>query len=153
MKNKEKILQAATRLFAEQGFEATSTKQITAEIGVTEPLIYYHFEGKDDLFAEILKSTFLKYHCRLDAIENTADTQFEKLELLISLHFQFVKEFPYETYLIVSSCPAKMREPSHMCYKLISEQGRRLERIISECLKKEWLQGNFERFNSRPQPV
>ena len=60
MKNKDKILQAATRLFAEQGFEATTAKQITAEIGVTEPLIYYHFEGKDDLFAEILKSIFLR---------------------------------------------------------------------------------------------
>lgn len=48
MTNIETIVQVATRLFAEQGFEGTSTKQITLEVGVTEPLIYYHFEGKDD---------------------------------------------------------------------------------------------------------
>jgi AcrR family transcriptional regulator len=145
MKNKDKILQAATRLFAEQGFEATSAKQIAAEIGVTEPLIYYHFEGKDDLFAEILKATFLKYHCRLGGIGNKEDTQFEKLERLISFHFQFVKEFPHETYLIVSSCPAKLRESSHICAKLITEQGRRLERIISGCLKKGMASGEFRK--------
>ena len=145
MKNKEKILQAGTRLFAEQGFEATSAKQITAEIGVTEPLIYYHFDGKDDLFSEILKSTFVNYHRRLDVIDKPADSQFEILEQLISLHFQFVKEFPYETYLIVSSCPAKLRESSHICAKLISEQGRRLERIVSGCLKKGMASGEFRK--------
>ncbi len=87
MTNKGKIIQVATRLFAEPGFEAASSKQITSEIGVTEPLIYYHFDGKDDLFAEILKSTFGNYCRGLDSVDNPAETQFEKLERLISIHF------------------------------------------------------------------
>jgi len=44
---KQNIIQAAARLFAEQGFEGTTTLQIAHEADVTEPLIYYHFKGKD----------------------------------------------------------------------------------------------------------
>ena len=145
MTNKEKIIQVATRLFASQGFEGTSIKQITLEVGVTEPLIYYHFESKDDLFAEILKTTFAQYNRYLDSIEEPTVTNFEKLKRVISLHFKFVSDFPYETYLIVSSCPPKLREPSHICAKLIGDQGRRLERIISVLLKKGMASGEFRK--------
>jgi AcrR family transcriptional regulator len=145
MTNKEKILHVATRLFAVQGFYGTSIKQITLEVGVTEPLLYYHFDGKDDLFTDIIKTTFVQYHRSLDAIEEPAKTQFEKLERFISLHFKFVAEFPYETYLIVSACPAKLRESSHICANLIGDQGRRLERMISTCLKKGMASGEFRK--------
>jgi len=45
------------RLFASQGFEGTTTLQIAGEGGVTEPLLYYHFKGKDELFTHFLPPT------------------------------------------------------------------------------------------------
>jgi AcrR family transcriptional regulator len=40
MSKKTNILETAAALFAAQGFEATTTQQLAAEAGVTEPLIY-----------------------------------------------------------------------------------------------------------------
>ena len=48
MSNKEAILKSAARLFATQDFEGTTTVQIAAEACATEPLIFYHFQGKED---------------------------------------------------------------------------------------------------------
>jgi AcrR family transcriptional regulator len=46
---REQILDAARKLIARHGFEATSTKAIAAEAGVPSGLVFYYFETKDDL--------------------------------------------------------------------------------------------------------
>jgi len=40
---REQILEAATQLFARQGFQGTTTKQISDHTGVNEALIFRHF--------------------------------------------------------------------------------------------------------------
>ena len=57
MTKKQNIIQAANHLFAEQGFEDTTTLQIDNEADITEPLIYYHFKAKGELFSHILKTS------------------------------------------------------------------------------------------------
>lgn len=44
------ILQIASNLFMEYGYEAISLQQIAKECGVTKASIYYHFENKAQLF-------------------------------------------------------------------------------------------------------
>jgi AcrR family transcriptional regulator len=51
---KELILQTALRLFSEQGYEATPTNRIAKEAGVSEGLIFRHFENKEGLLSAIL---------------------------------------------------------------------------------------------------
>lgn len=46
------ILEAARRLFADQGFEGTSVREIAAAAGVTERTFYRYFEGKEGLLLE-----------------------------------------------------------------------------------------------------
>jgi AcrR family transcriptional regulator len=48
MSKRETILKTAARLFSTQGFEATTTLQLAREAGVTEPLIYYHFQKEKE---------------------------------------------------------------------------------------------------------
>jgi AcrR family transcriptional regulator len=65
VKKRQAIIDSATRLFGSIGFDATTTIEIANEAGVTEPLIYYHFEGKDDLFTQIISATFSEYFSAL----------------------------------------------------------------------------------------
>lgn len=51
----QQILDAALRLFAENGFAATTTKQIAQEVGVTEGLIFHYYPSKADLLRAITK--------------------------------------------------------------------------------------------------
>ncbi len=50
------ILNAAIDLFASRGFQGTTTREIAAAVGVTEPVLYQHFETKRALFDAILQS-------------------------------------------------------------------------------------------------
>ncbi|MFE1168075.1 TetR/AcrR family transcriptional regulator [Nocardiopsis sp. NPDC058789] len=49
----ERLLEAATRLFAEQGFESTSVQEVVAAAGVTKGAMYHYFGSKDDLLHEV----------------------------------------------------------------------------------------------------
>ena len=48
------ILQAATRLFAADGFHATSTRKIAAAAGVSEGTVFHYFSTKNALLLAIL---------------------------------------------------------------------------------------------------
>ena len=52
---REQILETALKLFAERGFDATSTKQIAKEVGVAEGLIFHYFPTKASLLTAILE--------------------------------------------------------------------------------------------------
>ena len=53
---REQILRVATRLFARQGFQGTTTKEIAHHAGVTEALIFRHFASKEDLYWAVIQS-------------------------------------------------------------------------------------------------
>src|SRR5215212_5338699 len=52
---RQQLVSVATRLFAERGYEATTTAAIAEAAGVTEPILYRHFENKQDLFVAIVR--------------------------------------------------------------------------------------------------
>jgi AcrR family transcriptional regulator len=52
---REQILEIATGLFARQGFQGTTTKQIAEGSGVTEALIFRHFPSKEELYWAVIQ--------------------------------------------------------------------------------------------------
>jgi len=50
-----RILSAAERLFAEHGYDSVSMPMIAQASGITAGAIYKHFEGKEDLFFEVVR--------------------------------------------------------------------------------------------------
>lgn len=51
---REQICRIAMRLFSERGFRGTTTKEIATAAGVSEAVIFKHFQNKDELYASIL---------------------------------------------------------------------------------------------------
>ena len=51
---KQRILDAAERLIADQGYAATSLRHIIAEAGVNLAAVHYHFGSKEDLLDELI---------------------------------------------------------------------------------------------------
>ncbi len=67
---RERILDAAERLFAEHGFAGTSHRQITAEAGVNLAAVNYHFGSKEELFlAAVLRRLEPVNRRRLEMLE------------------------------------------------------------------------------------
>jgi AcrR family transcriptional regulator len=51
---KKQLLEISMKLFSEQGFDGTSTREIAQAAGVNEALIFRHFRTKEDLFWAVL---------------------------------------------------------------------------------------------------
>ncbi len=147
MSTKKDLVKAVIPLFASQGYEATTTIEMARAADVTEPVIYYYFKNKEGLFSHILLETFEEYFNRLDALETETATQFEKLENLINLHFKFVDDFPDQIFIIVSTCPAKLKDSAHTCAQQTESQRLRLTNFISDCLEQGIKKGEFTKVN------
>jgi AcrR family transcriptional regulator len=51
---REQLITVARGLFAERGFEGTSIEEIAAQAGVSKPVVYEHFGGKEGLYAVVV---------------------------------------------------------------------------------------------------
>src|SRR5690606_12967266 len=65
---KQRILHAAKRLFATQGFDGTTVRQICEEASANVALVSYYFGGKEKVFEEVLR-TFVPVG-RVDELED-----------------------------------------------------------------------------------
>ena len=64
----ERLLAAASRLFAERGFALTSVQEIVEHAGVTKGAMYHYFSSKDDLLQQIYTRLLAVQSARLVAI-------------------------------------------------------------------------------------
>ena len=134
MEKRHAIIESATRLFGSIGFDATTTLEIANEADVTEPLIYYHFKGKHELFKISLDLAFNEYFSRLVELPKHTPTEFQKIANIIDLHFQIVDDLPEQMRMIITTCPAKLDDPDGSCQKNIKKARKIVVNYLSDCL-------------------
>jgi len=61
MSTKEKILDAALTLFAENGYDGTSVEQIANIVGIKAPSLYKHYRGKEEILNALIDSAEARY--------------------------------------------------------------------------------------------
>ncbi|RMF16172.1 MAG: TetR/AcrR family transcriptional regulator [Candidatus Dadabacteria bacterium] len=64
-----RIIDAAAKLFAERGFEATTVAAIAAACGIRAPSVLHHYESKENLFIEVLRQRVVERFLRDFRIE------------------------------------------------------------------------------------
>lgn len=57
----EQLVVAATALVEKKGHTALSLREVAAKVGVTEPALYRHYDGRDALLAEVALRGFLRF--------------------------------------------------------------------------------------------
>lgn len=99
----KKILYTAEKLFAEKGFDATSTRDIAKSAGVNVSMISYYFGSKEKLFEEIFKVRMKEGQSfAYEILENPQLNEWEKLIKIIGNYINRVKTLP-EFYSILQS--------------------------------------------------
>lgn len=61
MSTKEKILDAALTLFAENGYNGTSVEQIAKAVGIKAPSLYKHYKSKEGILNALIDSAEVRY--------------------------------------------------------------------------------------------
>lgn len=55
-RNRDRIVGAALDVFAHRGFDGATTAEVARRAGVTQPLVHYHFDTKDELWRAAVSS-------------------------------------------------------------------------------------------------
>ena len=73
--NRSLIVSAAYKLLAEEGYDATTMKEIANAAGVAPGLIHYYFSSKDQLLQEVLYAAGERYVNEVERCCNTLSPQ------------------------------------------------------------------------------
>jgi TetR/AcrR family transcriptional regulator len=95
------ILDAAERLFARQGFTATTIKEIGKEAAVNPALLYYYYDSKETLYRAMLQRILSQLLARgSDAIER-ATTHADRIRAFVRAQAKLLGEHPHFPQLLV----------------------------------------------------
>ena len=78
----DRILDSAERLFAERGYDATTLREIAAEVGIQNPSLYKHFASKADIYQSVIDRAVRPI---LDEYWDT-DDEIERVIALLTTH-------------------------------------------------------------------
>jgi AcrR family transcriptional regulator len=107
---RSRILEVAMELFAEKGFAATSTRELSERLGFTKAALYYHFRTKDDLLLALVEPVLNDLELLATAPqESRADTATRRNLLagyveLVAAHEQLIR--------VLSQDPSSARSPA-----------------------------------------
>lgn len=65
---KERILQTALQVFAENGFEGARMEKIASEVGINKASLYFHFKSKEEIFRALFRQILINYQNKLKEI-------------------------------------------------------------------------------------
>jgi AcrR family transcriptional regulator len=90
----ERIARVAARLFAADGYDATSVRTIVEAAAVTKPTLYYYFSSKEALAQTLLTASIEKLAAALREIVARPVSATNRLVAVIDEHFKLCRDDP-----------------------------------------------------------
>ncbi|MBP3949780.1 forespore capture DNA-binding protein RefZ [Bacillus suaedae] len=142
---KEKMLDAAIRLFHTQGYAGTSVRDIAQKANVNVALISYHFGGKKGLYEQLIIQFFEDY---LHILESELQKESESLKDLLLQVIRALLEYQSKQYLVARMVHREMTLDSVLVRELMSTYLRKEKHEFEQLIKRGMTGGEFQR-----QPV
>ena len=141
------IVDTAAQLFAEVGFRGGTTRELAKRVGVTEPVLYEHFQTKRDLYAAIIDDAsrqgfeVARGILEQKAAAGDAAAFFRTLATLISTH---TSEHPNYLRLILFSALEK-HELAELCFE---RHATVIHQIVTSFIKRQIALGLFRKMDA-----
>lgn len=91
---RERILDAAVRVFASKSFYTATVAEIAREAGVADGTIYLYFKNKDDLLISLFEERMAEINAGIEAAIEPWDAPLDKLRAFILHHLREVERRP-----------------------------------------------------------
>ena len=132
---KEAIKNAAMRLFAVKGYAGCSIREICASAGVTKPVLYYHYHGKEQLYQELMLDIFNDTRKNLLRLQKSEGSVRERLEHFVFSEFCDTKKDPSGVRLVfrMMFSPEEGYPYFNFIEEFLSER-----KIIAECIRRDY---------------
>ncbi|WP_182916961.1 TetR/AcrR family transcriptional regulator [Bacillus sp. PK3_68] len=139
MSTREKLKEAAANLFADQGYEGTSLKEIAHAVGIKTPSIYAFYEGKEDLllnvYQDILEDHYDHLQKSLEQARNGSAKERLYGLLLTAVNYHLTETGKTKLFRRL------MLFPPPFLYKQITENFNKIEQMESELLREIFEEG------------
>jgi AcrR family transcriptional regulator len=148
---RRQIMKVAQRLFAQRGYSMTTTAAIASAAGVTEPILYRHFESKRDLFLQLLGIISQEVLARARQLASESDDPMEQLRGLMlgypEMSQRFSEPFSMIDRSLASMGGARGRGDRSMpdVRPLLADHHREYEALISDIIRRGQAAGKFRR--------
>ena len=141
------ILRAALKLFANNGYAATSIQHIVSDAKVSKPALYYHFRDKADLFAALVNEALdERYDIMRHAAASATDIRGQLTAVLDALFSYFIKNRDLTRLAFTMAFAAPGEVPRDVIYL---DKCRRNLNLIHTLVKDAVARGELDRrFNS-----
>lgn len=97
---RRQIVQAALSIMKEHGLERTTTRRIAERVGVSEPALYRHFNGKREIILEALEELSRRPLQVLLEVSGEGGTVPERILRMSEAFYGFVMEHPEDALLL-----------------------------------------------------
>ncbi len=129
---REQLLDVGRRLFAERGLDGTSIEEIAAQAGVSKPVVYEHFGGKEGLYAVVVARVVDRFLTMATGLLEGEDTM-AKFEVAAVALLRYIEDNADGFRILVrDSNPAS---GSGTFASLISDIASQVEYILADVLK------------------
>ncbi len=135
----QKIIQAATRVFAQKGFYNAKVADVAKEAQVADGTIYLYFKNKDDLLISIFENSMDTFTAEVQKIISGALDPVEKLKRFINLHLELVKS-NQDTAQVLQ---IELRQSSKFMKEYAATKFRDYLNLVSQILEEGQQQGVF----------
>ncbi|WP_203553626.1 TetR/AcrR family transcriptional regulator [Bacillus sp. B15-48] len=121
-KRKRVIIRSAIQVFAETNYRVAKVSEIAKLSGVTEPIVYKHFDSKEDLFAEVLRKMGEKTLILFNSYRNEASgSTKEVLTYIIKTYLKSLNKYEKELQIFYQAISeihiAKIKAVLLDCYE------------------------------------
>ncbi len=123
-----KILEAAVKVFADQGFFQATISQIAKKAGVADGTIYLYFKNKDDILVQIFEVKTKQVFARFKKEVDKADDALGKLRNLIRIHLEEFQNnrdmaivYQVETHQKSRKAEEQIKEMSKMYMDIVAD--------------------------------
>ncbi len=138
---REQLLDIGRSLFAQKGFDATSVEEIAQKAGVSKPVVYEHFGGKEGLYAVVVDR---EMRALLDSITGALTSQGHPRELLEHAAFALLDYVESSTdgfRILVRDSP--VAQSTGTFASLISDAATQVEHILVSQFKMRGFEPKF----------
>ena len=144
-RSREKILEAATGLFHQRGFNATSLDDILESSGVCRSNFYYHFRSKEDLGMEVLRhqAEAFEARCIRGILEDHSMPARQRLERLYKAVAASQRAEEYRCGCPFGNLAAELGGIHAEFRRRLSEFFARWEASLNRCLEEGVARGEF----------
>jgi AcrR family transcriptional regulator len=106
-RSRARILNSATKIFAEKGLEGSRVDEIAEDAEINKRMLYHYFESKENLYTEVLRYNYNKIYTLSKSVVNLTDHPKENVARAVRAYFYFLAE--NETFVRLTSWEALSR--------------------------------------------